>query len=106
MLKRSAVFQENDFSDKGPKNYLVHESPYMKVINFNFKAGQILPVHSHDIEGQLIIAVLEGKGQFLGKDEATLPASVGDVLVTDISEPHGVQAETDMRVLVTIAPPI
>jgi quercetin dioxygenase-like cupin family protein len=30
----------------------------------------------------------------------------GDVLISDISEPHGVRAETDMRVLVTIAPPL
>lgn len=106
MLKKSELYKENNFSDKGPKNYLVHESPYMKVINFNFKAGQILPVHSHDIEGQLIITVFEGKGQFLGKDGNVLPAGVGDVLVSDISEPHGIKAETDMRVVVTIAPPI
>lgn len=28
------------------------------------------------------------------------------VLIFDISEPHGIRADTDMRVLVTIAPPI
>jgi hypothetical protein len=28
------------------------------------------------------------------------------VLICDIAEPHGVRADTDMRVLVTIAPPI
>jgi hypothetical protein len=27
-------------------------------------------------------------------------------LISDISEPHGIRATTDMRVLVTIAPPI
>jgi hypothetical protein len=42
----------------------------------------------------------------LGKDETALPARSGDVLISDISEPHGVRAKTDMRVLVTIAPPI
>lgn len=30
----------------------------------------------------------------------------GDVLNWEISEPHGIRAETDLRVLVTIAPPI
>ncbi|MFW6080289.1 MAG: cupin domain-containing protein [Desulfosalsimonas sp.] len=106
MLKKIEVFKENDFSDDQFKMFLVHDSPYFKVINFNFRAGQELPVHSHDIEGQLNIAVLEGRGQFLGKDESVIPAAQGDVLISDISEPHGVRAETDMRVLVTIAPPI
>ena len=106
MLKRIEVFKENGFEDKRFKNFLVHESPYMKVINFNFKAGQELPIHSHDIEGQLSIAVLEGVGRFLGSDGKTLDANPGDVLISDISEPHGVRAVTDLRVLVTIAPPI
>ena len=77
-----------------------------QILNFNFKAGQELPIHSHDIEGQLSIAVLEGSGEFLGEDETTIPAQPGDVLISEISEPHGLRAETDMRVLVTIAPPI
>lgn len=106
MLKKIEVFKENDFSEKQFKKLLVHDSPYFKIINFNFKAGQELPVHSHDIEGQLSIAVLEGSGEFLGAEDAAMPAAAGDVLVSDISEPHGVRAETDMRVLVTIAPPI
>ncbi len=106
MMERHELFKDVGFKENAPNNYLVHDSPYFKVINFNFKAGQTLPVHSHDIEGQLTIAVLEGSGKFLGKDGAEIPAETGDVLVSDIAEPHGVEAETDMRVLVTIAPPI
>lgn len=105
MLKKIDVFKENDFSDKGLRKLLVHDSPYMKVINFNLKAGQELPVHSHDIEGQLCITVLEGRGEFLGKD-AVLPAGPGDTLISDISEPHGIRASEDLRALVVIAPPI
>lgn len=107
MLKKVDLFAENDFKDFGPSNFLVHDSPYMKVINFNFKAGQELPIHSHEIEGQLTIAVLEGEGEFLGKDGVTLPARPGNVLISDIAEPHGIRAtNADLRVLVTIAPPI
>lgn len=104
-MKRIALYEENDFSDKSMKSMLVHDSPYFKILNFNFKAGQELPIHSHDIEGQLSIAVLEGNGEFLA-DDGTLPAGPGDVLISDISEPHGVRATSDMRILVTIAPPI
>jgi quercetin dioxygenase-like cupin family protein len=85
---------------------LVHDSPYFKILNFNFKSGQELPVHSHDIEGQLSLVIVEGEGEFLGKDGITLPAKTGDVVISDIAEPHGLRAITDLRLLVTIAPPI
>jgi quercetin dioxygenase-like cupin family protein len=100
------MFEENSFKDAAPSRLIVHDSPYFKIINFNFKAGQELPIHSHDIEGQVSITVLEGKGEFLGDKSATFPANPGDVLISEIAEPHGLRATTDMRVLVTIAPPI
>jgi quercetin dioxygenase-like cupin family protein len=106
MLKKTATFKENDFSDKAMTRLLVHDSPYMKILNFNFKAGQELPRHAHDIEGQLGITVLEGRGEFLGPENSVIAAETGDVLVSDISTPHGIRALTDMRVLVVIAPPI
>lgn len=105
-MKKIELFKEHGFKDLTFSNYLVHESEYMKVINFNFKAGQMLPVHSHDLDGELTLTILEGEGEFLGADGVTMPANTGDVLVSEIAEPHGVKATTDMRVLVTIAPPI
>lgn len=105
-MKKVEIFKEGKFKDGSMTNLLVHDSPYMKVINFNIKAGQMLPLHSHDIEGEVSITVLSGSGEFLGKDGLTLPAEVGDVLVCAISEPHGVMARSDMRIMATIAPPI
>ena len=104
-MKRVSLYESSGFEDAGIKRLLVHDSPYFKIINFNFKPGQGLPIHSHEVEGQLSILVLEGEGEFLGKD-GTLPARAGDVLISDIAEPHGVKAVKDMRVVVTIAPPI
>ncbi|KAF0234770.1 MAG: hypothetical protein FD177_607 [Desulfovibrionaceae bacterium] len=94
MMKKVAIFDEAKFTDLTFHSFLVHDSENFKIINFNFKAGQTMPIHSHDIEGE-----------FLSEDDV-IPAKTGDVLVSDISEPHGVHAVTDMRVLVTIAPPI
>jgi len=105
-MKKINLYQENDFNDLSMKRFLVHDSPYFKILNFNFKAGQELPIHSHNVDGQLSISVLEGEGEFLGEDGVTMPAQSGDVLISDISEPHGVRAKTNMRVIVTIAPPI
>ena len=105
-MKKTELFNEHGFKDLTFSNFLVHESEFMKVINFNFRAGQQLPVHAHELEGELTLTILEGEGEFLGADGATMPAHTGDVLVSEIAEPHGVRATTDMRVLVTIAPPI
>ena len=105
-MKKINLYEANGFSEKNFKNLLVHDSPYFKILNFNFKAGQELPVHAHDIEGEVSLVVIEGEGEFLGKDGATIPAKAGDVLITNISEPHGLRAKTDLRLLVTISPPI
>ncbi|MBW6519925.1 MAG: cupin [Desulfoarculaceae bacterium] len=99
-LDESKIFEE-----KGIKRFLLHDSPYFRILNFNLQAGQIFPVHRHPAEGQVSIQVIDGTGQFLGEDEAAIPAVAGDILVSDIDEPHGVMAITDMRILVTIAPP-
>ena len=105
-MKHLNLYEENDFADKAFKKLLVHDSPYFKILNFNFKAGQELPVHNHDIEGQLSLVIIEGEGEFLGQDGSTIPAKTGDVCISEIAEPHGLRAKTDLRLLVTIAPPI
>jgi len=104
-VKKINLYEENGFNELHMSRLLVHDSPYFKILNFNFKGGQELPIHSHDIEGQVSIVILEGQGEFLAID-GTMPAKQGDVLISDIAVPHGIRAKTDMRVLVTIAPPI
>jgi quercetin dioxygenase-like cupin family protein len=86
--------------------FLVETSEYFKIINFNLDAGVVFPVHSHDLDGELSIQVLEGKGWFLAANDEKIPAEKGDILISEIREPHGVEADTKMRILVTIAPPI
>ncbi len=104
-MKKIDLGETNQFSPISMRSFVLHDSPYFKIINFNLGAGQLFPVHSHQIEGQLSIVVLEGEGEFL-TDTAAIPAKVGDILVSDIMDPHGVKATTNMRILVTIAPPI
>ena len=73
---------------------------------FNLRAGVTFPVHSHDLDGELSIHVIEGEGVFLGEGNTEIPAKTGQILISQIREPHGVRATTDMRIVVTIAPPI
>ncbi len=105
-MKKYELDQTREFNPLGMQNFVIHDSEFFKIINFNIAAGRIFPVHSHDLEGQVSIHVIEGTGAFLGDNDAAIPAKSGDILVSDISEPHGVRADTDLRILVTIAPPI
>ncbi len=106
-MRKIELDKTREFSEGGMKRFfLVETSPYFKIINFNLAAGATFPVHSHDLDGELSILVIEGNGFFLGDEDAEISAKVGDMLVSEIREPHGVRAETDMRIIVTIAPPI
>jgi quercetin dioxygenase-like cupin family protein len=105
-MKKINLYEAGEFSDKGFKSVLVHDSPYFKILNFNLKASQELPSHAHDIEGQVSLMIIEGEGEFLGRGNHSWPAKPGDVVISDLAEPHGVRARTDLRLLVTIAPPI
>jgi quercetin dioxygenase-like cupin family protein len=106
MMKKIDLDPARNFHPEHMKKFLVHDSAYFRIINFNLGAGVVFPVHSHDLDGQLSILVIEGEGEFLGKDDAAIPAKTGDILISDIQEPHGVRAVTNMRIIVTIAPPI
>ncbi len=105
-MKKIALDQTAEFNDNAPKLFVLHESEFFKLINFNFRAGQTLPIHSHQLEGQLSITVISGEGEFLAAEGKTMPAKSGDILISDIAEKHGIKAITEMRVVVTIAPPI
>lgn len=105
-MKKIELDKTREFNPLGMQNFVLHDSEFFKIINFNIAAGRIFPVHSHDLEGQVSIHVIEGEGEFLADNKVSMPAKTGDILVSDISEPHGVKANTDMRIVVTIAPPI
>jgi len=98
--------QSNVFDPKGMRKFLIHDSAWFRIINFNIPATKVFAVHSHDLDGQLSIQVLSGEGFFLGNEGKKIPARQGEILVCDIREPHGVEAGSDMRILVTIAPPL
>lgn len=106
-MKVLKLADTNEFTPGAMKRFfLVEDSENFKIINFNLEAGVTFPVHSHDLDGELSIQVLEGTGFFLGEDNMEISAVQGDILISQIREPHGVRAETNMRILVTIAPPI
>jgi quercetin dioxygenase-like cupin family protein len=97
----------NEFTPGAIKRtFLVENSPNFKLISFNLDVGVTFPVHSHDLDGEVSIQVIEGEGAFLGGGDIEIPAQQGDIFISQIREPHGVRAKTKMRLLVTIVPPI
>ena len=106
-MKVVKLTETNEYTPNAMKRFfLVEDSEHFKIINFNLDEGVTFPVHSHDLDGELSIQVLEGEGFFLADKDAEIPATVGDILISEIREPHGVRATTKMRIIVTIAPPI
>ncbi len=105
-MKKLELDQTREFNPLGMKSILLHDSEHFKILNFNIMGGSTFPVHSHDLDGQLSILVIEGEGAFLADNDEAIAAKTGDMLISDIREPHGVRADTDMRIVVTIAPPI
>jgi len=77
IMKKADLTKTREFDPKHMKKFLIHDSPYFRIINFNLAAGIVFPVHSHDLEGQLSIQVIEGEGEFLGKDDAAMSAKTG-----------------------------
>lgn len=107
VMKVLDLNKTREFTDGAMKRFiLVGDSEFFKIINFNLQAGVTFPVHFHDIDGELTIQVIEGEGFFLGANGIELPAKTGNILISEIREPHGVRAITDIRIVVTIAPPI
>lgn len=106
-MKVIKLEEANAFTPGAMKRFfLVEDSEFFKIVNFNLDTGVTFPIHSHDLDGDLSIQVLEGEGFFLGEGGTEVPAKAGDILISQIREPHGVRAASKMRILVTIAPPI
>ena len=106
-MKLLDLDETREFKEGAMKRFfLVEDSEFFKIINFNLKAGVTFPIHSHDLDGELSIQVIEGEGFFLGDGSVEIPARTGHMLISEIREPHGVRAKSDMRIIVTIAPPI
>jgi quercetin dioxygenase-like cupin family protein len=82
---------------------LLYDSPNLRILSFNFEPGQEMPVHSHDVDADVALLILEGEGVFTGGPEP-LPAKAGALQVMPVSQSHGLRAHTRLRLLVFIAP--
>jgi quercetin dioxygenase-like cupin family protein len=91
------------FSADKPYRELLYDSPNVRILTFNFEPGQELPVHSHNADSEVALLILEGEGVFTGGPEE-IPAQPGTLQIMSVTEPHGLRANTRLRLVVFIAP--
>ncbi len=72
MMRKIELDGTREFNPLGMKAIVLHDSEHFKILNFNLKAGALFPIHSHDLDGQLSILVIEGEGLFLADKEQTI----------------------------------
>lgn len=101
-MKLINLLEVNKFGSDRPYRELLYDSPHLRVMAFNFEAGQELSVHSHlgDSDGALLI--LEGEAEFSTDTETLVRA--GHLNIMPVTHPRGLKAKTRVRLLVIFAP--
>ncbi len=84
---------------------ITHDSMNFRQLLFCFMAGQELPVHSHDVDSEIIFAIMDGEGVLI-EDGKEVEVKKGDIVIGQVRIPHGIRAVSDLKVLVTITPPL
>jgi quercetin dioxygenase-like cupin family protein len=75
------------------------QRPEMTITLFAFAAGE--GVSTHSAPGDAMIYVLEGEAK-ITIGGAPITAKAGDVVVMPANIPHGVDAENDFKMLLTV----
>ncbi len=105
MAEHFNVDQIAKFSDSKMTVHITHDSVNFRQLLFCFKPGQDLPVHSHDVESEIVMAIMDGEGVVI-EEGKEIAVRKGDILIGQVRVPHGIKARTEMKVLVTITPPL
>lgn len=90
-----------EFDNMQPHTQIIARSAYARHILFSFRAGQGLPQHSTTSE--ISVQVISGQLTFTanGQSQTLLP---GQLLLLEANILHGVQAESDSVMLLTMTP--
>jgi quercetin dioxygenase-like cupin family protein len=105
MAEKFNIDEIATFKDDKMTVKITHDSVNFRQLLFCFKAGQELPVHSHDVDSEIIMAIMDGEGIVI-EDGQDVEVRKGDILIGEVKIPHGIKARTEMKVLVTITPPL
>ncbi|MCU0574054.1 MAG: hypothetical protein MUC41_13815 [Syntrophobacteraceae bacterium] len=85
---------------------MIYDAPNLKVLNVKLDRGQHLLLYSDRMEGTLSLVAMEGHGEFIDFESRRTVLKAGDIVISQVGEPHGLTAKTDLRLLVTFTPRI
>lgn len=69
--------------------------------------GRFIPLlHLDCMRGTLSLAAMEGRGELLDFDSRGPVLKAGGTLISQVGEPQGLTAKTDLRLLMTFTPRI
>ncbi|HEY4716557.1 MAG TPA: cupin domain-containing protein [bacterium] len=99
-MKIIAVQEKKRFSSLHVNKELIFDSVNARVVLFSLDAGQEIAPHASP--SSVLIYVVEGRGVWLGSEEAAF--SAGDLCCFTPEEPHGFRAEERSVLLAAITP--
>lgn len=86
-----------------PATAVIHDSDDVRLVVFRLAPGQQVPPH-HSVS-TVILRVLDGSGILSGADGAERSCVVGDTMVYEPNELHGMRSEgEELLLLATITP--
>ena len=97
-VRRAAAVAAAARTDR-PATAVVHDSPDVRLVIFRIEPNQQVPSHTN--ASTVVLTVIEGTGLVTGA-EGERAATVGDVIVFEPREPHGMRA-SDARFIVLAA---
>ena len=78
------------------------QNKYVSITAFAFSAGE--EIGTHDSNGDAMVTVLEGEGQFT-IDGVNHCCKAGETIVMPAKKPHSVYAKDDFKMLLTVVFP-
>lgn len=66
-MRKVNFYEQNDFNEKSFNQFFDPLFSLLQDPEFQLQGAHELPVHSHDLEGQVNPVVIEGEGKFLSK---------------------------------------
>jgi hypothetical protein len=104
-MEMSNLFEGCNIGGVTQNSCMIYDSPTVKVLSVKLDEGQQLFLYSERVEGTVSLLAMEGYGELFGFEANNLQLRAGDIVISQMNEPHTLTARTDLRLLLTIIPP-
>jgi quercetin dioxygenase-like cupin family protein len=85
-----------------PATAIIHDSHDARIVLYRIERGQQVPVHT--TSSTVLLVVISGRGVVAGAG-GEHEVHVGDIVVYDVGEPHGMSAGREQLVIAAVLAP-